>query len=116
MGRQHWDRIEPLSTVVSILVNWDVNPVHWENPQNLIKNVLRSYNLRDVGVVFSRGEVCYNGQYMQAPDQTAPSGQRRLSMMERSNAGLRQPTMKARSSIKKAVPYLPYRVRVDEIN
>lgn len=27
MGRQHWDGIGPLFTVLSILVNWDVNPV-----------------------------------------------------------------------------------------
>ncbi len=60
IGRQNWDGEAPLSTIVSILVNWDVKPVHWVESQNLIKNVLHSYNLHDVDVVFSRGEISRN--------------------------------------------------------
>lgn len=69
MGCRDCDGVGPFSTVVSILVNWDVNPFHWENPQELIKNVLRGHNLSDVDVIFSRGEICYNAFPLQDPSK-----------------------------------------------
>lgn len=73
IGSQNWDGEGPLSTVVSILVNWDVKPIHWEDSQNLIKNVLRSHDLHDVEVVFSRGEISCNAFPLQVPSRRPQS-------------------------------------------
>lgn len=69
IGSRNWDGEGLLFTVVSILVNWDVKPVHWEDSQNLIKNVLQSHDLHDVDVVFSRGEVSCNAFPLQVPSR-----------------------------------------------
>ena len=61
MGHQDWwGGSGPLPTVIRILVNWDVNPVHWESPKIRIQDLLKSHNLADVEVVFSRGGIRYN--------------------------------------------------------
>ena len=58
MGPPHWSGTGSwLTTVIRVIVNWDVNPMHWENPLHLIKNLLIGYSMPDVDVVFSRGEI-----------------------------------------------------------
>ena len=47
----------PLPTVVAILVDWDVNPLHWEDAQLRINSLLTSHNLPNVRADFSRGGI-----------------------------------------------------------
>ena len=56
----------PLPTL-SILVSWDVNPFQWQGSESQLKNLLRSYNLPDMDVHFSRGEICSDVFQLQKP-------------------------------------------------
>lgn len=77
IGQEQWDGEEgALTTIVSILVNWDVKPAHWVESQTLIKNILDSYNLDHVDVVFSRGEISRNAFPLQNPSKPPASEDR----------------------------------------
>ena len=74
-GHTDWTGSEPpLPTVVAIMVDWDVNPLHWQDAEFHIKDLLLAYNLPNVGVDFSRGELVTTNFPLRQPMRAPKTG------------------------------------------
>ena len=57
MDDYNWLAAGALPTILSILVDWDVNPREWKDAEIWIEALLSVHNILDVRVFFHKGEI-----------------------------------------------------------